>query len=182
MGKMVVQEGGWKLQPEKCPADVQFVEWASEHDLRGASVFHMGPGLHHWVGTFLGLSNYVFSPTICREEVESYMDMIEEDPVKMWSYHVEFLDIHSINFSKMPRFDIFTLFHLGEMNDSRRSKYAPLSIESFLESMKDRVSGPQSLVFGYSGSSAWDRAYPWLKLQFGEESFRFKSLVAWETK
>jgi hypothetical protein len=180
MSDLVFQFEGWPYQPHKCPSDVDFVDWAEKYDLQGSRIFHMGPGNHHLVGERLGERNTVISATISVEEMRWFTDLIQLKPHLMHKYQCLFLDIHAWNSMMMPDFDIFTLFHFGEMVDSRREKYAIADLHDALERILDSRSGSGAMVFGYDGSSAADRSYPVFREMLGSPAFQHNSLSGWE--
>ncbi len=178
---LVTQEGGWWLD-EKCTADLDFCSWANSVELKGSRILHMGTGAHHTLGIRLGGDNLIVGLTISKEEIKSYLDLIEQKPSLMKSYHVEFLDIHSWNSMMFGDFDIINLPHFGEMPDPRRDAYGDSDLELTLEKLLDSRSGPGALVTGYARSSAWDRAYPVFESLLGKPSFQYFSIVGWETR
>lgn len=180
MTSLVYQHEGWPYQPEKCPSDPDFIDWATENDLSGARIFHMGPGNHHLVGQQLGEKNLVISATISTEEMEWFFELMILKPHLMHSYQCLFLDIHSWNSMMMPDFDIFTLFHFGEMVDPRRGAYANPDLNDTLANILDCKSGKGALAFGYKGSSAADRSFPVFYDMLGNPTIEYKSLVGWE--
>lgn len=181
MSELVVQKGGWPLD-DRCTADVDFCHWADSVELKGARILHMGTGAHHTLGIHLGKHNLIVGLTISKEEIKAYLDLIEQRPSLMKSYHVEFLDIHSWNSMMFGDFDIINIPHFGEMPDPRRDAYGDSDLEFTLEKLLDSRSGPGALVSAYSGSSAWDRTYPVLSDVLGKPSFDFRSMMFWETR
>lgn len=153
MCKMIVASEGWPWDPERCPADQQFVEMVKYERLEGKSILHMGPGLHHHVGKELTDFNSILALTNSPDEMISYMELIQEKPNLSWAYKVLFGDMHTMNLNKLGKFDIVTLFHLGEYPVA---EYAPLNVADVIGILMNNLN-PRGIIVGYTGSSAWDR-------------------------
>lgn len=152
--KMTISKEGWPWRPDLCPADELLIELLHKNQTSGKRVLHMGPGLHHHVGLNLGFDNFVLALTNCPEEIASYVNLVKEDASLNWYYQVQFSDIHNYDFRNLPRFDVVTLFHLGEFPVE---DYAPLDIPDVIENAIGLLN-PRGILIGYTGSSAWDRA------------------------
>jgi hypothetical protein len=182
MAKLVTQQGGWAYQPDKCPADRDFIKYMESNDIRRKTVFAMGPGDHHLVGRML-LNNRVLSITCSVEEMDAYMDMAIDDPFMARHYQCMFGDIYLLNERLIPPdLDVVYLPHLGEMPNNARNDYQAMSDTEVLNLLIESMSYPGYLV-AYHESSAWDRMEQVFKDAAINNSLRFlhkyKSLSIW---
>src|SRR5688572_4556578 len=98
---------GWPWQPDKCPADLQFMEWLDKVG-PGECIFHMGTGMHHNVG--LTCEDRGIACLGITASIEEYLNT----PFSHL-YQVMFGDIYQIDPRLLPHVSVMTLFHLGEM-------------------------------------------------------------------
>lgn len=173
----------WPLNTSECPCDVHFVEFLRDRAIGGRSVFHFGSGEHHLLGienARFDVPNQVLSVTASRQEHESYVERVIADPSLANTYKVLFADIYTLSPLGLPRFDVVSLFHLGEFWDAARSAYAPLDDARLLEVMIDRTEPGGFLCF-YHGSNGWPAARPLVDRAVGSGRLRreddFLSLV-----
>lgn len=138
----------WPWQPALCPADQEFIAWLLENKKAiTGPVFHMGPGEHHRVGRTCDVIGVeCFSMTV--SEDEAFWDP------GLYGYRVIVDSVNEYDFSKLPEFQVMTLFHLGEMPDRFGEP-----TQELLQSLFDRVISGGTLIL-YKGSSAWDRVSP----------------------
>ncbi len=158
---------GWEWQPDKCPCDLQFMEWLDSVS-PPKSVFHMGTGKHHNVGLTCDDKGVAcLGITVSTEE---YLLA----PISK-HYQVMLLDIYDANLNLLPYFDVMTLFHLGEMVE----KFGPIH-EPATKNLISKVD-KNGVVLFYTGSSAWDRASKvvvgWVKENFLKPSGQYKDLA-----
>lgn len=139
---------GWPWQPDKCPADEQFIEWASDVAI-GQTVFHMGTGLHHKVGTYIASRGAgCVGLTASSAEALAYYE-----EATCPSYQLAFGNVFTIDTRLLPTFDIMTLFHVGEM----AAMFGEVrDHDNALDALIGRVDRGGLVIF-YRGSSAWDR-------------------------
>lgn len=152
---------GWPLRASVCPCDVQFCDYLRDHGVRGRSVFHFGSGAHHLVGERNladGLGNEVLAITLAPAELRAYMRRVIATPALGRNYKVLFADIYSLGNASLPRFDVATLFHLGEFGDPQ-SDGRRLDDEGVLALLIDRVAQGGELLF-YRGSFAFAKIHP----------------------
>lgn len=141
---------GWKWQPDKCPCDQDFIEWVKNEMLFGFSILHMGTGLHHRVGIeLIGGECYTLGLTISPDEVLSYIELVSNNPAIQYNYSVLFTDIHRINEEILPKFELITLFHLGEIVDNT-SMYR----ENFVIDQMAGKLNPFGRILAYTNSAA----------------------------
>lgn len=107
----VQYEPAWEYQPDLCPADRHFIEYMQSQKERGLTILHVGTGGHHMVGKYLTPMHYVLGITLSPEEHASYIPLAHLTA----RYRVLFGDIYNLPLSLLPRFDVITLFHLGEI-------------------------------------------------------------------
>lgn len=154
---MITHEG-WPLQLDLCPADEHLCEYLNNYRLH--LLFHMGPGLHHMVGRQASKNdNLTMALTNSPEELSSYVDLVINDPKIASNYQVFFGDIYQLNQYFLPKFDIVSLFHLGEMPDERRKEYTNGDDLGCLQLFSLKLELQGKMIF-YKGSSAFDRIEP----------------------
>lgn len=160
MTKMVVQEGGWALS-DSCLADSDFLKYLDGWHY--SRILHMGTGMHHLIGQSAKEHfNQVYGLTICVEEVDEYMKLVQDNPELAHHYICIFNDIYLIHPDFLPQFDLVTLFHLGEMPDDRRQKYGCVTDEQVIRIMINKLRVGGRLVF-YKDSSAFENIDPILQ-------------------
>ena len=153
--KLLTHEG-WPRQNNLCPYDEDFVNMAHEFGWERYHIFHLGPGLHHDVGKSLSERNTVLSMTCSVDEMNSYMDWAIQSPRSSGRYQCLFGDVYMIESWTLPLFDVVSLPHLGEMPDESRQEYGAKSDAYIFGTFIEKIA-QHGLVFGYPGSSAWDR-------------------------
>ena len=153
-------DDSWPLNVDECPCDVQLLEYLRKHEVGNKVIFHFGTGEHH----ILGRSNHetpdpneVFGITASRQEYESYINFIIDNPAAARYYKVIFADIYTLTPRIIPDFDLVTLFHLCEFYDQERSAYAPLNDASLVELFISKLK-PGGRILFYKNSSHFDKA------------------------
>ena len=151
---------GWELQLDKCPCDAEFIEWMMlklrNNTSKEYNIFHMGTGLHHLVGNKLYPYCNVLGMTYSEEEHKAYIEMAKLRGVLPSMYHVLFGDIHHLNFRLLPRFDIVTLFHLGEQYEPGTGTISPdVVLLDFID-----ILNPDGHILAYANSAAKDISIP----------------------
>lgn len=152
---------GWSLQPDKCPADLEFREILlrpTEHVSYPRNILHMGTGLHHTIGLLgaISTSDFTLGLTIAPEELLSYIKIIEERAWVSAVYKVLLTDIHMLHAQELGKFDFISLFHLGEI-----VPYPMLgsSLAGVIDEMVKALK-PNGVILAYSKSAAWDIVQP----------------------
>ena len=183
--RIPIEEIGWRLNPDTCPPDIHFIDYLKEYPLPSypVSIFHMGCGFHHWVGTWAATQKNIFvrSLSITPVEIDHYIELATENPELNFKYQVDFGDIHVISSALIPRFDFITLFHLGEISEQIKDpEYPGRSIPSVIRMFAERLQPGGEMLF-FSGSSAWFKVFDIVKLILGVENnwheTTYKSLV-----
>lgn len=142
----------WPWQPDKCPADQDFIDWMMENKREkwfAGTVFHMGPGAHHRVPrtcNVLGLQ--CISITVSEEE-HFILPTLDE-------YQCILQNIWDVNVLALPRIDFMTLFHVGE----EAGKWGDID-HGKLDFLIGRVV-QGGYIFFYTRSAAWDRQMEYL--------------------
>jgi hypothetical protein len=116
----------WPLDEGRCPCDVHLVEYIEKREIRGKAIFHFGTGHHHIVGIKnldLDRPNEILGITASREEHASYVDLVIKNPRVGLHYKVLFADLYTLHAALLPRFDVITLFHLGEFHTEANRAY-----------------------------------------------------------
>jgi hypothetical protein len=168
---LLVQHGGWPLQPELCPYDLDLIAYLDTEAF--GPVFHMGPGMHHSVGVYVaGRGHQCLSMTVSTEEVQAYTEWAIEHPALASMYQCLFGDVDGISFGLLPLgFDIISLPHLGEMPDPNRTYGRPLDTTLLVFVSRLPVGG--RMIF-YPRSSAFDRVNPFIK------SLCMRNVLKWD--
>jgi hypothetical protein len=145
----------WPLRVRKCPCDLHFVEYLRQSNIGDRVIFHFGTGSHHIVGKTNAQAarpNEILGITASRREYAKYIDYIIANPAAAKYYKVIFADIYTLTPRTLPRFDLVTLFHLGEFYDERRSAYAPLDDSTLLDLFIAKLNrGGRILFYKFSG-------------------------------
>jgi hypothetical protein len=143
----------WPLTPDVCPCDLHFCEYLKDRNIHGKAIFHFGTGAHHIVGLRNrddGLENDIFAITASPGEHTQYLKHIIADGSLGRHYKVLFADIYELTPASLPAFDLVTLFHLCEFDDStgpRRRMNDSGVLQLFLSKL-----APQGRLLFYSGS------------------------------
>ena len=126
---LAISPDAWPWLPDRCPADLHFTEWFFEQDFKKSMVLHIGTGRHHYVGQFIHLNNGIYKKNSCLgitnsvEEMQAYMDLAIANPQLSKTYKVLFTDAYLLNLKLLPRLDIVTMFHLGEIQKNYSDAY-----------------------------------------------------------
>jgi SAM-dependent methyltransferase len=160
--KLNYWENSWPLDRDRCPCDLDFLEYLTRCGAHGKSIFHFGSGEHHILGrgnVATAGHNHILAITASRNEHSTYVDLIIRHPeIAQW-YKVLFADIYTLTAPLLPSFDFVTLFHLCEYYDPAKSAYAHHDDESLLELFLSRVN-PGGRILFYQRSSSFEKALP----------------------
>ena len=176
--QMNYSETPWALSEEDCPCDLDFLEYLADMKLENKLIFHFGTGNHHVVGKTnhqRGNPNEIIGITLCKQEYDSYIDFVINNPVASNFYKVLFSDIYTLSARMLPVFDLVTLFHLAESYDEdpyydkpwvssaapgtrRNSAYARLNDTTLLELFLKKLAPTGKIVF-YTESHAFREPY-----------------------
>lgn len=162
----------WKLKPQDCPCDTDFVDWLSDQSLRDQTIFHFGTGEHHVVGLSAarsGAGHAVVGITATPAEHDAYVRLAKTEPEITKRYVVYFGDIYNLNARLLPELDVATLFHLCEFADDRVG-YRGLNDESLLRTVGERLRPGGRMLF-YAGSYAYPRAAPLIEAWAASSGF-----------
>lgn len=165
----------WELNEEQCPCDLHFLEYLQANAVEGKTIFHFGSGAHHVVGrknAELARPNHVLAITASPGEHQRYVELIIEHPRIAVSYKVLFADIYTLSPQMLPRFDVVTLFHLGEYYSPERSGYAPLNDATLLDLFIERLQ-PGGRICFYDRSWLFERARPVIQAAVAEGKLAF---------
>jgi hypothetical protein len=188
--KMNIWHTRWDLDEAQCPCDVHFNQWVEQNGVTGKTIYHFGTGTHHVVGIVQatnGSDNVVFGITASKEEYDTYIKLVSEQPRVAKAYLAYFGDIYLTNPRLLPDFDVVTLFHLGEYfyDTTASPEYGGLTDPKLLDVLTRKTRGGGHLLF-YTGSFAFDRAEAALaevgKSQPLERVGEFKSLLVYRKK
>ena len=182
MLKMNYWDEKWNLQASVCPCDVHFNEWVVSRKLTAKNIYHFGTGTHHIVGLRQAeLGNRVFAITASKEEYESYIALVTENPRVAKSYLAYFGDIYLTNAKLIPDLDVVTLFHLCEFfhENTASAAYGGITDGALLDLMTDKTRVGGHILF-YRGSIAYGETKPiiaaWEKKRRVEPLAAFKTL------
>lgn len=144
----------WAWQPDECPADHDFVKWVRRDVAPLRRILHFGTGGHHAVGLSLSKQHFILGVTASVEEYQVWEKLRIEGHAPP-DYLCVFGDMHAFPWALAGRFDIITLFDLGEF-DNRDVR--PVRDDSKLVlTVAITQTAPGGHIVAYPGSPAWDR-------------------------
>lgn len=165
----LITDTPWDAAPDRCPCDWDFVDWLvlDAETVAGApytrTVFHMGTGAHHYVGTraqSVRTQARVVGFTASPEELAEYARLMIAHPEYLLRYQVLFGDIYVFDPTRwLPMLDVVTLFHLCEFTDERRNEYGGWDDDAVLMRFIERTHKGGCILF-YMGSVGYSRAVP----------------------
>jgi hypothetical protein len=170
--EMNYSEDSWSLNPSVCPCDIHFTEYLASVKAEGKFIFHFGTGGHHLVGRDnhrRGNPNEILGITASREEHQSYMDFVVQNPIASNYYKVLFADVYTLSPRILPTFDFVTLFHLAEFYDNWESRprekrlnssYARLNDKELLELFLSKLNPVGKLLFFKRSYAFLEKPYP----------------------
>lgn len=160
MPKLVTYPQPWYGNRETCPPDWDFVDWLAMLGREGDTIFHMGTGAHHYVGSSaIALRSYVLGLTNNVEEIVQYIDWAINNPIAAQYYQVLFGDVQNLAPKLLPELDVACLFHLGEStaeDEEQRSEYSAYNPIDTLDAIAGNVRSGGYVAL-YPGSEAWGR-------------------------
>lgn len=157
--RMNVYPKGWAFDPRKCPCDAEFVEYLTEREIRGKTVFHFGTGMDHVVGVGMAaLDNVTIGITASVDEINAYRELITERPELGKTYVAYFGDIYLSNARLLPPLDVVFLPHLSEFV-VKNPLYGQTNDRGVLDVL-DKVARPGALFIFYSRSRSFRVAEP----------------------
>ena len=188
MLKMNYWGAKWDLHTDICPCDVHFNEWVEANKIANKVIYHFGTGTHHVVGLRQAeLGNAVFAITASKEEYDSYVALVTENPRVAKSYLTYFGDIYLSNARLLPDIDVVTLFHLCEFiqPSTTSAEYGGIGDRVLLDLLTDKTRPGGHILF-YTRSNEWAAAKAiaaqWEKARPVERVDDFKSLVVYRKK
>jgi hypothetical protein len=150
----------WSLDEQQCPCDIHFTEWLERNQVKGRTIFHFGTGFHHHVGLknhSNGSPNTILAITASPGEHAEFVRLATEHETLSRHYLAYFGDIYLMNPTMLPRFEIVTLFHLGEYRGDSQDAYGGHTDRQVTELLLDQMTtGGHVLLF--NGSFAYDIA------------------------
>jgi hypothetical protein len=152
-------KASWPLLVDICPCDLHFVEYLQAQAVQDQVIFHFGTGEHHILGKRnleAAVPNEILAITASREEYDSYIEFIIDNPLAAKTYKVIFGDVYTLTPRIVPNFDLVTLFHLCEFYDEGSFRYAKLDDAALLDLFLSKLNSGGK-VFFYKGSSHFAR-------------------------
>ncbi len=162
MAAMHFWDASWGLNLDLCPCDLHLMEWIKQEKIKGKVIYHFGTGSHHLVGVEnlkMGEPNFFIGVTASPGETEAYTRMAIEEPRFSRSYTMHFGDIYLFNGKLLPKFDIASMFHLGEFWSEKTAAYGGVTDEEVLRKVIKQMKKGGRIVF-YEGSDGWGRTKP----------------------
>jgi hypothetical protein len=166
-------DASWDLNLDLCPCDLHFMEWVKAEGIKGKVIYHFGTGSHHLVGVEnlkMGEPNSFIGVTASPGETEAFVKMAIEEPRLSRSYTMHFGDIYLFNGKLLPKFDIATMFHLGEFWSEKTASYGGDTDEGVLRKIVAQMN-PGGVIAFYEGSDGWGRTAPIVDKLAGEGLF-----------
>lgn len=168
-------EPAWAYQPDLCPADQHFIEYMQAQKERGLTILHVGTGGHHMVGKYLTPAHYVLGITLSPEEHTAYLPLES----MLTRYRVLFGDIYTLPSPLLGKFDVITLFHLGEIYRGK-PELREIETRHLLERLSERHLQHDGRILTYRNSVVADWILPLTEetlckgrfVNFGMEQFK----------
>lgn len=158
--KFFQEHSVWVLDADRCPCDLEFIDYLQEFNIQGKSIFHFGTGEHHIIGLENqqhGLNNEIMGITAAAPEHSSYVNFVVKNPELAKYYKVLFADIYTLTANSLPEFDIVNLFHLCEFYLPENSKFTHHCDRTLVQLFLDKLK-PDGKILFYPGSFAWSEA------------------------
>jgi hypothetical protein len=159
------EKSSWGLQPERCPCDLELVEYLQKHHIQDQTIFHFGTGSHH----ILGLENQKFSQpneiigiTASAPEHKEYVRLSLKDRLLSKYYKVLCTDIYTLTDRSLPMLDVISLFHLGEFYMPEEAHFLHHNEESLLAMFLSKLN-PNGKILFYTKSIGWGHAKPMIE-------------------
>ena len=142
----------WEMDQDACPADVFLVDWIQSQGFANKRIYHMGTGAHHHVGRQLSdMGHCIQAITAAPDEFKVWMDLVIDHPEIGDHYKPIFGDIYQTDPRQFGRFDIVSLFHLGEFSNEIRGHGPGLSDHELIEMFYNLLDKGGYMLF-YEGS------------------------------
>ena len=150
------RRAAWPLRPERCPCDLDFVDYLRARRITDKTIFHFGTGAHHVVGraNHRDRANHVLAITASPDEHAAYIELVLGDPEVATKYQVLFADIYCLDPDLLPALDVVTLFHLHEFYRPEHAAYARFDDRSLLAMLCGRLRDEGRVLF-YRGSDGF---------------------------
>jgi hypothetical protein len=174
MSGMHFWDAAWDLDLRLCPCDLHFMEWIKQEKIKGKVIYHMGTGTHHLVGVEnlkMGEPNYFIGVTASPGETEAYTRMSIEEPRLSRNYTMHFGDIYLFNGKLLPKFDIATLYHVGEFWNEKTATYGGVTDEEVVRKVIRQMK-KNGIISFYEGSDGWAKTKPIVAKLVKEGLFR----------
>jgi hypothetical protein len=159
VGMRFFQENStWELDVNRCPCDLEFIDYVKESNIESKAIFHFGTGVHHIVGQEnhkLDVPNHIIGITAAAPEHQAYIKLVLQNPELAKYYKIIFADIYTFTAHSLPNLDVVNLFHLCEFYLPGNSHITHQTDESLLQLFIDKLNPDGKIIF-YSGSSAWE--------------------------
>jgi hypothetical protein len=155
-------DASWDLNLDLCPCDLHLMEWIKAEKIKGKVIYHFGTGSHHLVGVENlknGEPNDFIGVTASPGETEAFVKMAIERPEFSRHYTMHFGDIYLFNGKLLPKFDIATMFHLGEFWSEKTASYGGVTDEEVLRKIVKQMKRNGRIIF-YEGSDGWAKTRP----------------------
>lgn len=171
----------WALDRDRCPCDLELIDYLKQSQTENKTIFHFGTGAHHTVGLEnqkFAQPNEILGITASALEHRAYVQRVLNDSALAKHYKVLFADIYTLTETILPTFDLVTLFHLCEfyMPENAASTYQ--TDESLLQLFLNKLNPDGKLLF-YTGSLDWNQARP--IVQSFESAGKIKQIDQYKT-
>lgn len=153
------QRGLWKLQLDICPCDGELVEYLEKNQIYSQSIFHFGTGYHHLLGIEnqkFDKPNEIFAITACVKEHEAYIKLCNQDHTIAKYYKVLYGDIYTLTEKSLSKFDLISLFHVGEFYLPEEANFIHHNDRSLVNLFLNRLNDGGKILF-YTKSLGWEQ-------------------------
>ncbi len=156
------EKSSWELQLDRCPCDLELVEYLQKYNIQDQTIFHFGTGAHH----LLGLENQKFSHpneiigiTASVPEHQEYVRLSLKDRLLAKYYKVLCTDIFTLTDRSLPMLDVISLFHLGEFYMPEEAPFVHHNEESLVMMFLSKLNPGGKILF-YTKSIGWGKTEP----------------------
>ncbi|MEA5618315.1 hypothetical protein VB711_10770 [Cronbergia sp. UHCC 0137] len=159
------EKSSWELQPERCPCDLEFIEYLQKMNIQDQTIFHFGTGSHHILGLEnqkLEKPNEIIGITASAPEHQEYIRLSLKDRLLAKYYKVICTDIFTLTDRSLPMLDVVSLFHLGEFYMPEDAPFVHHNEESLIALFLSKLNPGGKILF-YTKSIGWGNAEPIIK-------------------
>jgi hypothetical protein len=147
----------WSENFSQCPCDVDFIDYIAMSSQERLSIFHMGPGGHHFLGVkAAGLHHTILAVTPAVREFNQYVKLADQDTNLSRNYKVLLTDIYNLNPADVGVYNYINLFHLCEFSSKETQDNKNFNDSELTLFLTQHLTLNGCIVF-YKNSSAFEK-------------------------